>query len=299
MKTMILLLCLLPTFVQALDAPQLERLLAKVAPAQSNVYVEARDEIVALGSNAIPLLAQASENQALTWQQRLVARICHERISRASVLRELLSTDWQSYPPYQNPGDAKYGSILGSHIYMGEYVVPKCKEAGLWYYYLELTWKKTGETSQLRPRRDTKFEKAWPDWCLKALKGQPEDQYTTAILCDRLRANPDMADRRDRDFYGELLEKKPAAAVPLLVDRYETFMTKRGGHEVFPGALDVSFRNVFAPILDFADASHADLIEKFIDEHPQLTELKPKLAEVRARPAAAPTPEPPFRSGAP
>ena len=47
----------------------------------------------------------------------------------------------------------------------------------------------------------------------------------------------------------------------------------------------------------FADSHNADLLEKFVAEHPALAELKPKLAEVRARPAPAAKVEPPFRLG--
>ena len=69
------------------------------------------------------------------------------------------------------------------------------------------------------------------------------------------------------------------------------------GTEVFPGANETTYRGMFKPILDFADSRHADLIEKFIAEHPALAPLKDQVAEIRKRPAPAARVEPPFRLG--
>ena len=86
--------------------------------------------------------------------------------------------------------------------------------------------------------------------------------------------------------------------MPLLVKRYDAFFKKEViGPEVYPGRHKELYCGMFSPILAFADSSHVELLEKFIDERPDLAELKPKLEEVRARPAHTPTPEPAFRLG--
>ena len=101
-----------------------------------------------------------------------------------------------------------------------------------------------------------------------------------------------------RDFYKHLKKNKRKNSVPLLVKRYDAFFKQDVPPlESFPGSRAMTYRNTFSPILSFADSSHIELLEKFVDERPDLAELKPKLEEVRARPAHAPTPEPAFRLG--
>ncbi len=180
---------------------------------------------------------------------------------------------------------------------MGQYVVPKCQEAGLWYYFVELTWKETGENASLKPR-DPRFERAWPWWCRKALEGQPEESFLTSAIIERLQNDQELVDRENLEFYKNLLKAQGADTVPVLVQRYEAFYRREvNGPEDFPGSHAITYRRMFEPILSFADTRHVDLLEKFIDDHAPLADLKLRLADVRARSAPEAKTDPSFRLG--
>lgn len=318
MKRIFCILCLLPLSVQAIERAQLDKMLAGAATAQSNAYIEARATIAGLGTSALPMLAQAGSDATLSWQQRLVARICYERIERADAIAALCHHDWRAYPPYSapraklilhtnevgksvssevQPPGARFTSILGPQTDMGQYVVPKCQEAGLWYYFVELTWKETGENASLKPR-DPRFERVWPWWCRKALEGQPEESFLTSAIIERLQNDQELVDRENLEFYKNLLKAQEAEAVSVLVQRYDAYNKREvTGPELFTGRHDELYRGMFEPILSFADARHVGLLEKFIDDHAALADLKPRLADVRARSAPVAKTDPSFRLG--
>lgn len=300
MKNLLAGFILLPLTAIAIELEQLERMLSTAAEAQGVAYVEARNAIVELGTNAIPLLEPAAVDARLCWEQRLVARICCERITRNQDLQALLVHDWRSYPPYGGvlrPGQ-KWMSVTGPASEMEPYVLPKCRAAGLWYYYVELTWKRTGENPVLKPRPDRKFDQTWPEWCRKALTGQPEQRYLSLAMAQRLENDPTLENRENVDFYRELLKAKDADAIPVLIARYDAFNKREvPGPELFAGRHATLYRGMFEPLLSFADTRHVDLLEKFIDDHAALADLKPRLADVRARPAPEAKADPPFRLG--
>ncbi len=317
MKNLLFILCLLPLSVQAIERAQLDTMLAVAATAQSNAYIEARAAIVNLGTNALPMLAQAGTDATLSWQQRLVARICYERIERADAIAALRRHDWLAYPPYKpkehgrlvikplpdgthvtevQPPGASLMPVTGRSPLMGDYVVPECQKAGLWYYFIELTWKQTEEGPLKSP--DVRFAETWPVWCRLALAGQPEESYLSLAKAERLKNDPTLENRENVQFYREILKSKDSVVLPLLIDRYEAFYRREvNGPEVFPGSHAITYRGMFEPILSFADARHVELLEKFIDDHATLADLKPRLADVRARPAQPTKADPPFRLG--
>ena len=318
MKKSLFLLCLFPLLVQSMDRNQLDKVLATAAVAQPEVYIEIRTTIGDLGTDALPLLAQAGNDATLSWQQRLVARICYERIARSNDIVALRQHDWRAYPPYSapqaklvfhknkagkivssdvQPSGAKLTSIMGPQTDMGPFVVPKCRDAGLWYYFVELTWKQTGENASLKPR-DPRFELAWPWWCREALTGQPEEIFLLLAIRERLQNDQELVERENFEFYKKLLKEQDAEAVSILVQRYDAFNKREvTGPELFAGRHAELYRGMFEPILSFADSRHADLLEAFIAKHLALADLKPKLTDVRARPAQVPKAEPPLRLG--
>ncbi len=113
-----------------------------------------------------------------------------------------------------------------------------------------------------------------------------------------MKYDPALADRENVEFYWDLLKIKDAETMPALLDRY-TFYYKRDvrSPEVYRGSNVITYREIFEPLLTFADSRHADLIEKFIVENPQLAPLRDQVLEIRKRPAPPARVEPPFRLG--
>ncbi len=303
MKQMLLLLCFVPLTVQALDRPQLDKMLATAVSAKGRPYLEARQAVLDLGTNALPLLAQAATDPALTWQQRLVARICYERMTRGADIEALRRYDWRANPQYNKKWE---DNILGARVHLGEIAIPKCIDAGLWYYYVELPWKDTKEYA-LHPsdpaipfdraiNDDRRIYCSWLDWCIASLKGQPEYYYLIQALTEKLESDASLSEPPNAELYRYLLLHKETNAVPVLVKRYDTYNKHEdNGGEAFAGAREITYRGMFEPILEIADSRHANLLEKFITEKPVLEPLKEKLAEVRKRSAPPPLVEPPFR----
>jgi hypothetical protein len=148
MKQLLLLLCFLPVSAHALDRSQLDKMLATAAAETGQPYLKARQTVLDLGKDALPLLIQAASDVKLTWQQRLVARICYERTARAADIEALRRYDWRTNPQYNKRWE---GDIVGIKRYLGKIAVPKCMEMELWYYYIELAWKNTAEYA-IEPR---------------------------------------------------------------------------------------------------------------------------------------------------
>ena len=180
---------------------------------------------------------------------------------------------------------------------MGEHVIPVCRETGLWYYFVELTWKQTEEGPLNGP--NARFLVFWPRWCRAAVEGQPEEVFLNKAITERLKKDPKLESRDAVELYKLLRDKKCADAVPVLLDRYYVYNEREvpGKLESYPGSRAITYRGMFEPIISFADTRHAGLLEDFIAEHPMLVELNWMLEQVRERPAPAPTADPPFRLG--
>ena len=307
--------------VAAGDDSRLRDMLASAATNQGSAYLEARAEILALGTNALPTLGRCAVASDLTWQQCLVARICYERLVRGEDIEALRAYDWRTDKGYDKQWER---FITGPSIKMGTIVVPKCREIGLWYYYVELTWKETGELpvcgkclkplqkytnpseryAELERRQkeglrscihqDERFQNEWPNWCLEVFTGEPEKYWCRQAVSERMLGTP--FSRWHIASYNTFLNEKTPENLPVLTAYSELYFQSRvAGSETYPGARDVTFRHMFSTVLSFADSRYADMLEKFISEKPALEPLKKRLAEVRARPAPSPVTEPPFR----
>ncbi len=324
MRTMIYLMFGLASVgVAAGDDMQLKNMLASAATNRGTAYLEARAEILAPGTNALPALGHCSIASDLTWQQRLVARICYERLSRDSDFVALWAYDWRSDKGYNKQWEQH---ILGPTANLGKIVVPKCREIGLWYYYVELTWKETGELPScgkcLKPiqeytnprerqaemerrakeglrsciHQDSGFCGSWARWCLEAVANEPERCWYRLTVEERMAASPFSDWHIGR--YETFLREKDPETVPVLVQCYDAYSAQQlEGIEIYPGSKVQTYRGMFLPLLLFADSRHIDLLEKYISENPALEPLRKRLAEVRARPAPPPVAEPPFRLG--
>jgi len=282
----------LPVAVFALDRAELDCLLARAAAAQGTNYLAIRADLLAPGTNALPLLAAAAVDAGLDWRQRLVARIGYERIVRGADIERFRRLEWHKEPGF-DPAWSR--SHAGPGLRMEQLAITRFRQFGLWFYYIEMLWKDTAEITTYRLRDADSY---WPAWGFQALFGEPEFHHLKLALVDRVEQDPLLSRKFATYPYGKLIENRFPDAVPVLVRRYEAYNKREvTGQEYFPGRYAELFRGMFAPILDFADERHVELLEAYIAEHPALAELKPKLAEVRARPAPAPVPEPPFRLG--
>ena len=292
MKNLIATLCLLPLAAWGIDREQLDAMLQTAATNQGPAYLAARTAIIDGGTNALPTLAQAGSDAHLSWQQRLVARIAYERIARGKEIDALRSYDWRTHPGY----DAKWeGYIVGPSAQLWRIAIPRFAEKALWYYYIELTWKFTGETAITRDRR---LIADWPRWCRDALANQAEIAYLHLAMIERLDKDTSLDASDAVELYAELLKSNDSDATTVLVDRFDAYNRHYvKGPEIYPGSHAVTYRGMFEPILSLSDARNATGLQKFIEDHPALADLKPRLAEVQARPAPAAKSIPPFRLG--
>ena len=292
-RVIVILMSVLPVVAQALEREKLNSMLAAAAGAQSNAYLEARQAILDLGSDVLSALAQAAVDPALTWQQRLVARISYERIARGADIEKLRRYDWRRHPDYHRRWEE---DILGASAYLEKIIMPTCKEYGLWYYYLEMKWKLTGELA-IDPF-DSRINKQWIGWCVHSVWGEPEDYYFRRMLREALEADMMLTNGyKGVGAFRSLLQHKDADAVPILVERLPQYVKVTGPSILTPSEIETSIGFRLKEILSFADSRHAEVLEKFIAERPALAPLKEQVAEIRKRPAPPPRVEPPFRLG--
>ena len=202
MKKILFFVVMRMTSVFALEKQELMPLIGSVATTTGNAYLEVRNQIVNCGTNLIPVLGTIAIDETLPWQQRLVARICYERIERKNDIEKLLATDWYSHPKF-NPEWNEY--LSGPEIRMRDMVIADLKDAGLWYYYLEVEWKMTGETAKLK--RDNS---RWVSWCTFAVKDSPEERIWFLRICADLMALTPPPPRWDKWLFPVLVrEEKP------------------------------------------------------------------------------------------
>ncbi|MCL2104436.1 MAG: hypothetical protein FWH21_05190 [Kiritimatiellaeota bacterium] len=69
----------------AVEKKELMPLIEEASTKRESAYVEVRKKIVDYGKDAIPILGEIAVDESLPWQQRLVARICYERIEGKSI----------------------------------------------------------------------------------------------------------------------------------------------------------------------------------------------------------------------
>ena len=288
-RVCLLLAAILPVVALAVDQIELNAMLETAATNQGGAYLAARNIVVSSGTNILPQLGRAAVDGKLPWQNRLAARICYERILRQPEIVALTKTNWYAHPKCNPRWEMLHA---GPETEMWKVVVPDLRDVGLWYYYLEVQWKHTGETPTYPLRR---ISDVWPSWCLLAVKEGPERGWYLRVLSEIL-ADANRSPKMFRGLYYSLWNEKQGDAVPLLLQYYDKLEKIAGGLATDQRSRDEGERNGFAPILTFADSRHAELLEKFMSERPALASLTNQLAAVRARKVAE-EPEPLFRLG--
>jgi hypothetical protein len=269
---------------------ELQPRLAEAAGAQNLAYVELRDRLVSEISTNV--LFQAVDDERLDWRERLVARICYERIARGKDIEALRVHDWRQHPGF----DLDWlKNLSGPGRLMQPLAISYLAEVGLWYYYVEMTWKQTGEltVSPLRHINDH-----WQRWCRMALAGRPEEVYLHLAMTERIEKDELLEAADAARLYRELLDAKWPEAVPVWFgDMRHTTSGKSEGLNILKARHAQLYRGMFQPILDMADHRHAEMLEAYMARQPRLAELLPSLADVRGRAPVAPKAEPSFSLG--
>jgi hypothetical protein len=288
----VLVLAWLTITAWGLEPDETLRLLTEAAETQGEAYLVVRNRLVEMGDEVVPLLRHAGEDGRLTWRERLVARIIQERIQRDDEIKALQMHGWRDYPPYRRVRENPALSPKGRHGIageMGEHVIPKMKEAGLPYYFIEQNWK----TMWIRREAGRiGLIDLWPRWCRAALSGQPEEIYLWWAIADRIEKNEMFMESYDnRVLYRVMAKQELAQTVPVLLTTRDSYIT----HEFFKPDQRV-YRDFLLRVISFAEPQHMELLEQFIAEREEmLGDLRPRLDEVRKR-EPQPVVEPPFRS---
>jgi hypothetical protein len=290
------------------DFPALIRSAAKTG---GPTYIERRDAIVALGETALPWLAEMADDESASWQERLTARICFERIARGDEIRELLEHDWQQYPPYRprsrepdprskmavegNDGEAasrkeqmvSYPSrkdrLLGGYLEDIElYAIHAIKKASVWYHHLEVFWKRTEEVP--KPNSDAGFTEAWKWWADNELWGKPEAYYLAQHCLDRLKD-------RNHHLYSVLADGVLSVEPPVL---YE-LLIKYFRQLKFDNYQEKS--DVLHTVMYIADHRYAGILKKILGTFPVNAPHHSRMEEIKTRHSARGLADPPFRLG--
>ena len=300
------LLCLMPLVAFAGERDEVSRLVLTASTNQGDSYLTSRSAIVALGTNALPILGRLGTDGLIPWEQRLLARICYERIERGHDIEVVRGQDWRGHPGY----DRRWaGSMTGPGWRMSSVVVPYLAKQGLWYYYIEITWKQTGEMAVSPLQR---INERWPRWCRMALCGMPDDKsdvspamrarlgrYPSIVISpqpeayflwlamgDRLANDPALRSPGAVELYRELVKSRQPQVVPVLVSRYAAYDRHLEAEH-----------GVFADVLSFADSSQANFLDAFVVSNVDLSPLRQRISDVRDRPVHVTESAPPFRLG--
>ena len=174
---------------------QLRNQLEAAVSATGTVYIVARNELVNLGSNAVPELAAISANTNEDWHLRLMAGIVVERIERGSEITALAQKNWRADPEYNTNWDRICG---GPGAGLAPLVTKRCHEMALWWHYVELTWKETREHSM----GDIMEEDIWRAVYRTACEQSPVYGLLVKVLEERIRSDIGFNNQeRKAEFY--------------------------------------------------------------------------------------------------
>ena len=288
MKNVLLLVILTTTTLFAVEKQELMSLVEFASTNREAVYVEVRNQIIKYGKDALPVLGAIAVDETLPWQQRLVARICYERIERKEDCEDLHDTEstrgtktiWEVAAKIARKDGRESRSNPNSSF--GEAL----KDIGLWYHYLEWGWKIIESSSLYGPR----VKYLWVQHCQHAVRDNPEERIWFLRVCDDLIQNTPLG--LDSFHHHDWLKftlwhEQKADAVPLIL-RYVPLLNKQNLY----GRLDSTIFNM----LDYADERSADMLHEYVEKWwpsvARTPEFIEALAVIRARPAPPPASSP-------
>lgn len=272
----------------AVYGASIERQLETAANSSGPDYLAARGAITRQGPPVLTALQKAADSPSLTWQQRLVARICCEWVDRSAEISALRRHAWEKDPDLKEKGNR---AGLGADIY--SLAAKRFKERRLWYYYLEVIWKETSEYSESAHSRS--IFRFWPAYARDALRGEPEEYYRFQILRDILRHDPQIKSEEARNVFALLITLKRSEAMPELlaafphyVDTVAAVLTKTQAGK------DLISRQVMSELLMIARPQDVDVLEKLLEANPHLKRLEVMLDAARKRKPVEEATEPSF-----
>lgn len=169
---------------------------------------------------------------------------------------------------------------------------------GTWYYFIELTWKNTGETAT-NCKLGKSFDKQWVEWCRDVVRGQPEEIWLCRAIADHLRT-ADFSDWREQKLYSRSLHECGCPElIPVLCERYEDFYKAIISGSTLKAQMEQSpdrYRNDIEKLMKYADKRHVEALSKIINENAVFASLRSKLQDIKER-SASPQPKEVFRIG--
>ncbi|MDT8390000.1 MAG: hypothetical protein RRC34_05765 [Lentisphaeria bacterium] len=267
----ILPFCLVSVSLFAMNRDQLTDALARAAKLERKPYLALRGRVLDQ-PDVKPLLLVAASDPKLTWRQRLVARIWHEKIDRGADITSLRNLDWSKEPGYKKDWER---DITGPVSYIGKNLAPKVltRKFHLWYYYIELNWKDTREIaigpqahSLNWPTGRYPGETAWHSLCLKTLDKSPERFYILNIMSERLGENN--WGKIQTMAYNWLLEQKIPEGVPVLLKyfskRYDDLYKQLQPGEC--SGVNIDLFVIFREIAAWAGPQQAEVVKEFMND---------------------------------
>jgi len=185
--------------------------LERAASASGAEYIAARNQLVATESNAVAELAAISTNTQETWQIRLMAGIVAERLKRGAAINDLVGCDWTKDPEYNREWE-KYA--CGPVMQLSPLVTKRCKENGLWWYYMEVVWKEIREYSKTPRMNDDDWRSAYTAAC----RGSPVYELILKVTEERIRRDIDFRKWETRGALAFLQNSKTNTVLPFLLE---------------------------------------------------------------------------------
>ncbi|MBI5394299.1 MAG: hypothetical protein HZA91_03285 [Verrucomicrobia bacterium] len=295
MKKLLAICLWLPLTAGAMDSTMLRQRLQQAASASGQDYIRARAAILTEGKANQLALQKAAEDDSLTWQQRLMARICCEWVEREPEIVALRKYACRTDPEYQKHEKEWRPYRCGDRPLLMSLLQNAFKEKRLWYYYLELLWKRTGEYGE--DGGDMLPTRSWPEHAQIALRGQPEEYYWFQILRDAVRRDPRLKSKDAEEAYNSLIRNKRAEAMPELMAAFLASVGESASESAQTGNTDKRrFLSVFS-LAEIARPQDASLFDKYIGDRPGFDDLKFYVERARKRPPVEEPAESSFRLG--
>lgn len=185
--------------------------------AEGKDYLAQRDAIIKkatagkTGEEFLEELKDVAMDELLSWQTRLMANICVERVKKGNEINELIEYDWRTHPEYNK---VHKGSRAGPMRYFGPVIYQDLKEKKMWFYYLELVWRDTGEYDMSIPK--IRYER-WRGMSKKALTDSPESYYLIRILEKQISKDPNMGKHHTQCVYSYLIKHSDQTSMHFLL----------------------------------------------------------------------------------
>ena len=204
--------------VQTAVGEDLRPLLEQAISARGTNYIDIRNQIVAVGSNNGVDLAAIAGKTNETWQMRLVAGICAERIGKHDAILEIAMKDWQRDPEYNPKWQESHGGLSASPEF-GALMLMRYNEKALWFYYMELLWKGTEEHSQ-----DSELHGVqWNRLSRTSVLASPCVDLLMRVLEERIMRDPDFTTFETKQEFGFLVENESRLCLPFVLEGWLRF----------------------------------------------------------------------------